>query len=111
MKIIKEQIIEIVNNPKVICWSDILVELNLLPLFEKYLKDHNKKYNIDQIKMGKTLMNKIDDILKERIIRSKDKRIKHLRNKYKLNAYSMDCLQSQPTEAKEDINYMELEDL
>ena len=49
MKISKEQIMEVTNDKKVICWSDLLAGLNLLPLFEKYQKEHKKQYNINQI--------------------------------------------------------------
>lgn len=111
MKITKEKLMEVANNPKVICWSDMLVGLDLLPLFKKYKEDNNKDYYIGKVFMGETLMNEISNILKKRIVKSKDKRIKHLRDKYKINAYYWDCLQSQPTEAKEDIDYMILEDL
>ena len=111
MIILEDEIMKVVNNPKVICWSDILVGLNLLPLFKKYKEDTHTQYDIMKVFMGKTLMHKIDTILEERIVKSKDKRVRHLRPKYKLNTFHWDCLQSQPTTAKEDINYMELKDL
>lgn len=111
MKINKEQIVKALEDKKVICWSDLLVKLELLPLFEKYLKDHNKKYDIMKIYMGKTLMDLADSIMKARLKTSKDKRIKHLKEPYLFSAYSWDCLQSRPREAKEDIDYMLLEDL
>lgn len=107
----KQRIINALEDKKVICWSDLLVKLELLPLFEKYLKDHNKKYDIMKIYMGKTLMNLADSIMKEHFKTSKDKRIKHLKEPYRSSVYSFDCLQSQPREAKEDIDYMLLEDL
>ena len=111
MKIPKEKIVEVVKNRKVICWSDLLENLNLLPLFAKYQEEHKKQYNINQIFMGKTLLDWIEEIFKARIIKSKDKRVKHLQDKYKLAALSFDALQSMPTESKEDIDYMELIDL
>lgn len=111
MIIDKQQIINVLEDKKVICWSDLLVKLELLPLFEKYLKDHNKKYDIMKIYMGKTLMNLADSIMKEHFKTSKDKRIKYLKEPYRSSVYSLDCLQSQPEEAKEDIDYMLLEDL
>ena len=111
MKISKKQIIEALEDKKVICWSDLLVKLELLPLFEKYLKNHNKKYDIMKIYMGKTLMNLADSIMKEHFKTSKDKRIKYLKEPYRSSVYSFDCLQSKPREAKEDIDYMLLEDL
>ena len=111
MKISREEIMKVVDNPKTICWSDVLVGLDLVPLFKKYKEEHNEDYYIGKVFMGKTLMNNICDILKERIVKSKDKRIRHLRDKYKLSAYTWDTLQSQPTEAKEDIDCMLLEDL
>lgn len=111
MIIDKQQIINVLEDRKVICWSDLLVKLELLPLFEKYQKDHNKKYDIMKIYMGKTLMDWIDSIMKARLKNSKDKRIKYLKEPYRSNAYSWDCLQSQPREAKEDIDYMLLENL
>lgn len=107
----KQRIINALEDKKVICWSDLLVKLELLPLFEKYLKDHNKKYDIMKIYMGKTLMNLADSIMKEHFKTSKDKRIKYLKEPYRSSVYSLDCLQSQPREAKEDIDYMLLEDL
>ena len=111
MKITKEKIIEVLKNEKVICWSDLLTELQLLPLFQKYKEEHNEQYSIQKVFMGKTLMNWVDEILKARIVKSKDKRIKHLKEKYRLSEYGMDCLQSMPVEAKEDLDYMLLEDL
>ena len=111
MKITKEQIINVLEDKKVICWSDLLIKLELLPLFEKYNKEHKEKYSIMQIQMGKTLMDWADSIMKARLKTSKDKRIKHLKEPYRSSAYSLDCLQSQPREAKEDIDYMLLEDL
>lgn len=111
MKINKEDIMKVVDNFKVICWSDVLVGLNLLPLFEKYKKENNKNYYIGQIKMGKTLMNEIDAILRKRIKTSRDRRVSAYKKDYRETLYAMDALQSQPTEAKEDIDYMELEDL
>lgn len=111
MKISKEQIMKAVNDTKVICWSDLLCKLDLLPLFEKYTKEHNKKYDIKKIFIGKTLLNNIDSILKSRILKSKDKRIRSLKESYRLSTYNMDCLQSMPEEAKEDIDCMLLEDL
>ena len=111
MKISKEQIMKVVDNPKVICWSDLLCKLDLLPLFEKYVKEHDKKYDVRKMFIGKTLLNNIDSILKSRILKSKDKRVRSLREQYKLSTYNMDCLQSMPEEAKQDIDYMLLEDL
>lgn len=111
MKITKEKIIEVLQNEKVISWSDLLEKLDLLPLFEKYQKEHNKQYSINQIFMGKTLLDWIEELLKARIIKSKDKRVKYLVEKYRLAALSLDALHSMPTESKEDIDYMLLEDL
>ena len=75
MKIEKEQIIKALEDKKVICWSDLLENLDLLPLFEKYQKDNKQIYRIDQIFMGKTLLDWIEEILKARIVKSKDKRV------------------------------------
>ena len=111
MKITKEKIIEVLKNEKVISWSDLLEKLDLLPLFEKYQKEHNKKYSINQILMGETLINWIEEILKARIVKSKDKRVKHLVERYRLAALSFDALQSMPTTCKDDIDYMLLEDI
>ena len=111
MKINKEQIMEVVNNPKNICWSDVLENLNLIPLFQKYKKEHNKTYSITQIFMGKTLIDEIENILKYRIVKSKDKRVRAFRETYRLSKFAFDSLNSCPTTAKEDIDYMELKDL
>ena len=111
MIINKEKIIEALEDKKVICWSDLLEKLDLLPLWKKYQKEHNKQYSIHQIFMGKTLLDWIEEILKARIVKSKDKRISGLKEQYRLAALSLDALQSMPTESKEDIDYMELEDL
>lgn len=111
MKIAKEQIVNALEDKKVICWSDLLTKLELLPVFEKYAKNHNKKYDIMKVWMGKTLIDQCDLIMKERIKNSKDKRIKHLKEPYRSSAYSWDCLQSQPRESKDDIDYMLLEDI
>lgn len=112
MKITKEKIIKTLKNKKVICWSDLLENLDLLPLFKQYKKEHNGElYSIKKVYMGKTLMNWVDEILKARIVNTKDKRVAHLKEKYRLSEYSMDCLQSMPTESKEDLDYMLLEGL
>lgn len=111
MIITKEQIVKALGDKKVICWSDLLIKLELLPLFEKYHKEHNVKYDIMKLYMGKTLMDWCDSIMKERLKKSKDKRVVRLREPYRSNAYSWDCLQSQPREAKEDIDYLLLEDI
>lgn len=111
MKIEYNKIYEAVKDEKVISWSDLLEKLDLLPLFKKYQKEHNKQYSINQIFMGKTLLDWIEEILKARIVKSKDKRVKHLVEKYRLAALSLDALQSMPTESKEDIDYMLLEDI
>lgn len=111
MKIEHDKIYEAVKDEKVISWSDLLEKLDLLPLFEKYQKEHNKQYSINQILMGETLINWIEEILKARIVKSKDKRVKHLVEKYRLAALSFDALQSMPTICKDDIDYMLLEDI
>ena len=111
MKITKEEIMKVVDNPKVICWSDVLSGLGLVPVFEKYLKDNSEKYSIKKISIGKTLLNTIDNILQNRIVKSKDKRVVHLRKKWRLSTYGMDCLQSMPTTATDDIDYLFCEDL
>lgn len=111
MKITKEQIIEALKDRKVIFWSDLLVKLQLLPLFEKYQKEHNKNYDIMKIWLGKTMIDWADSIMKARIKTSKDKRIKYLKEPYRYSKYYLDCLKSQPREAKEDIDYMLLENL
>ena len=111
MKITAEQILSAVDDTKVICWSDLLIKLNLLPEFDRYKKEHGTQYSIQQVFLGKSFINKLDVLFKERIKCSKDKRIKYLRDKYKMAAYSMDCLQSMPTEAEEDIDYLLLKDL
>ena len=111
MKIEKEQIIKALEDKKVICWSDLLENIDLLPLFEKYQKDNKQTYRINQIFMGKTLLGWIEETLKARIVKSKDKRVKYLTNNYKLAALDLNSLRSMPTESKEDIDYMLLEDL
>ena len=111
MIISKEKIIEALEDKKVICWSDLLEKLDLLPLFKKYQKEHKKQYSIQQVFMGKTLINWVNEILKARIVKSKDKRINGLKEHYKLVQFSWDALQSMPTTCKKDIDYMELEDL
>ena len=111
MKISGDKIIEAIQDEKVICWSDLLVKLDLIPIFRKYQEEHKKQYSIQKVFMGKTLMNWIDEIFKVRVIKAKDKRVKHLKERYRLTEYGMDCLQSMPVEAKEDIDYMLLEDI
>lgn len=111
MKIAYANIIKAMGDEKVICWSDLLEKLQLVEYFKNYKDRTGQQYDIRKVFIGKTLMDKIDETLKERCLKSRDRRIKHLRGKYKLNAYSMDCLQSQPCTAKEDIDYMLLEDL
>lgn len=111
MKITKEHIIKALQDKKVICWSDLLVKLDLLPIFKKYQEEHNQKYDIMKVYMGKTLMDWCDSIMKERIKTTKDKRVSYLKEPYRSSRYSWDCLQSQPRESKEDIDYMLLEDI
>ena len=72
---------------------------------------YNSQYDIMKVWMGKTLMDWCDSIMKERIKTTKDKRIRHLKEPYRSSQYSWDCLQSQPREAKEDIDHMLLEDI
>ena len=112
MKISKEDILKVVNDPKCICWGDMLKGLNLLPLFDKYKEEHNKQYDIRQIKMGKTLLNEIEIILKKNIRKTKDIRVSAYKADYRENhILAWDALMCQPEEAKEDIDYMILEDL
>lgn len=111
MKIAYANIMKAVSDEKVICWSDLLEKLQLVEYFKRYKDRTGQQYDIRKVFMGKTLMDKIDETLKERCLKSKDRRIKHLRGRYKLNVYAMDCLQSQPCTAKEDIDYMDLKDL
>ena len=112
MKISKEDILKVVNNPKCICWSDMLTGLNLLPLFKQYKKQYGKDYYIGQIKMGKTLLNEVETILKKNIRKSRDKRVRAFIPEYRVkNILAMDSLMCRPEEAKEDIDYMILEDL
>lgn len=111
MIITKDRIIKALEDKKVICWSDLLVRLELLPLFEKYYKEHKEKYFIMKMQMGKTLMNEVEKILKDRIIKSKDKRIRAFKQQSRLNILAWDSLQSCPKIAKEDIDYIEAEDL
>lgn len=111
MKIEYNKIYEALKDEKVICWSDLLVKLELLPIFKKYQEEHKDQYSIQKVFMGKTLMNWIDEIFKARIIKTKDKRVKHLKERYRLTEYGFDCLQSMPVESKEDIDCILLEDL
>ena len=111
MKITKEQIMNVMANKKVICWSDLLQGLELLPLFEKYKQEHNKLYSVMQMQMGKTLIDELDKTFKERVLKSKDKRIAYLKDKYRLSALGWDALQSCPKTAEEDIDYIEAEGL
>lgn len=104
----KQAIIDALQDSNVICWSDLLVKLGLLPVFRKYKKEHNEMYSIQKVYMGKTLMNWVDEILKARIVRSKDRRVRGLKEKYRLSVYGMDCLQSMPVEADDTLDYMEL---
>lgn len=111
MTIDKDKIIEVLKNEKVICWSDIIEKLDLLPLFKKYQDEHNKLYSIKKVYMGQTLLNWIEEILKARIVKSKDKRVRYLKEQYRLSSLGFDALQSMPTVHREDIDYMLLEDL
>lgn len=112
MKIAYADIMKVVNNPKCICWGDMLKGLNLLPLFKQYKKQYGKDYYIGQIKMGKTLLNEVEIILKQNIRKSRDKRVRMFIPEYRVkNILAMDSLMCKPEEAKEDIDYMLLEDL
>lgn len=111
MKISGDRIVQAISDEKVICWSDFLEKLDLLPLFKKYKEENNKQYSINQIFMGKTLLGWIEEILKARIIKSKDKRVKGFKEQRRLSLLGFDALQSMPTTAKRDIDYMELKNL
>lgn len=112
MKIAYVDIMKVVNNPKCICWGDMLTGLNLLPLFKQYKEQYGKDYYIGQIKMGKTLLNEVETILKQNIRKSRDKRVRAYKAAYRVNnILAWDALMCQPEEAKEDIDYMILEDL
>ena len=107
MKIEYKQIYEAVCDKKVICWSDLLKKLNLFPEFQRYQKEHNGElYSVQKIFMGKRLLNWIDEIFKERIKTTKDKRMYGLKEPYRSSIYGFDCLQSMPVEAKQDKDYM-----
>ena len=112
MKIAYADIMKVVNDPKCICWGDMLKGLNLLPLFKQYKEKHDKDYYIGQIKMGKTLLKEVETILKKHIRKSRDKRVRAYKADYRENQIlAWDALMCQPQEAKEDIDYMILEDL
>lgn len=111
MKIEKDKIIEALKDKKVICWSDLLQKLDLTPLFQKYLRETGKQYSIQKVFMGKTLIHWVDEILKARIVNTKDKRVAYLKEKYRLASLSFDALQSCPTPSENDLDYMLLKDL
>lgn len=112
MKIESAQIISAMEDKNVICWSDLLEKLNLITYFKQYKEKNNgESYSIQKVFMGKTLINKLDETFKSRIVKTKDRRIKHLKKRWRLAEYGLDCLQSMPTESKEDIDYMLLKDL
>ena len=89
MKIAYANIMKAVSDEKVICWSDLLEKLQLVEYFKNYKDRTGQQYDIRKVFMGKTLMDKIDETLKERCLKSRDRRIKHLRGKYKLNVYAI----------------------
>ena len=111
MKITRKQLMKVIEDPKVICWSYIYKPLNVLPLMAAYNQKHEHMYSISQILMGDTLIKDIEKILKERIKHSKDKRVRCSNEKHRMSLFSMDALNSCPTTAKTDINYMEFKDL
>ena len=111
MKIPRKQVLEAVADPKVICWSDLLIKLQLIPMFQAYKREHNEQYSITKVLMGNTLMKDVETILKARFAVSKDKRIKYLHKKQREMSFAMDALQSCPATAQTDIDFMELQDL
>lgn len=109
MKINKETLLATANKPTVICWSDLLQELNLIPVFRKYQEKYNKQYDIKYIFLGQTLIDELDKILLNNCLSNKkDKRVKYYTKHYRRTLYGMDYLNSCPTTAKEDIDYLEL---
>ena len=111
MKVEKGAIVEALQDNKVICWSDLLERLGLIPFFEAYKNEKGVAYDVRKIFLGKTMIEWVDSILQARIVKSKDKRVKNLKEKYRLHAYGMDALNSCPCTAKDDIDYMELRGL
>lgn len=111
MKIPRKKVLEAVSDANVICWSDLIVKLQLLPLFEAYKREHNEQYSITKVFMGNTLMKDVETILKARFAVSKDKRVKYMHKKQREWSFALDALQSCPATAKTDIDFMELQDL
>ena len=111
MRITKEQIMKVISNKKVICWSDLLEGLELVPLFKQYKAEHGEQYCIMKMQTGKTLIDELDKTFQERVLKSKDKRIAYLKDKYRLSALGWDSLHSCPKTAEKDIDYIDAEDL
>lgn len=111
MIVTNKNILIALQDKNVICWSDLLGKLGLFPLFKQYKEQHGCAYDVKQMRMGTTLLNIIDDILKEKLKKSKDKRVRGTREKFRLSIYGMDYLNYCPSTAEDDIAYLELLDL
>ena len=111
MIVTNKNILIALQDKNVICWSDLLGKLGLLPLFQQYKEQHGRPYDVKQMRMGTTLIGIIDCILREKLKKSKDKRVRGTREWFRLSIYGMDYLNFCPSTAEEDIAYLELLDL
>lgn len=107
----KQAVIDALQDKKVICWGDLLIKLGLVDKFKAYKETHGKLYQVHQMYMGKTLINWVDEILRARIIKSRDKRVRACTKVWKLYEYDMDALYCRPALSKKDIDYLECRDL
>lgn len=104
--ITKENVLKTAKKKSIICWSDLLEGLQLLPVFKRYKEKTGEQYDIKFVFMGKTLINQVNEILKKNCLKSKDLRVCIYKDQYKLSAFEMDALWSCPTTAKDDIDYL-----
>lgn len=111
MVIEKGEIVKALGDEKVICWSDLLGKLGLVEVFKKYQEENGKQYDVKYMRLGETMLDWVDSILKARIVKSKDKRVSGMREHYRISAYSMDWLACCPEKAEKDIDYLELRNL
>ena len=111
MRIEKGDIIEGLKDKKVLCWSDLLEKLGMVERFKEYKEKTGELYDIKKVSLGATMIEWVDSILKARIAKSKDKRVRGMKENWRMAQYGMDALHSCPETAAKDIDYLEFKGL
>lgn len=93
----KEEILKFFADPEVVSWSQVYEKLGFREMFEEYYAAYGAKIEIDKIRVPEALYSEIYDILKERVLTTRNKQYKMLRPKYKLSQLAWDMLAVAPS--------------